>query len=1767
MSSNKTLKLRKHSSKSTVFLNSPSRNQYNRHSDFEVHNNINNNNITNNNKYDTRKSLINLHNNSKLNASPLNVSNHVQNSSPILNNVNFHVFQTLTEAALKAKNYLNDDNKFNDIEDELNFIEKKETNNNINIYTLIGGLDKNSSSSEEFSNRILRKKSKLTKKNKKIFTFDDESDRKNNNKIKKVKTRKSFLSEKENENSKKNFFKFKSKKKYDDYLNVDNLNLSKNSINENSFIQIFSDEEKKTNKVNKFNKNFKKKLNKFISLNYVNQLDNSIDNSLISVSENEKENNKISNKKKTKTKILSLKNIKINDNKNNNNNNINNNNENKKKFIRKKTKNKTFINKNDINLLKKNLLDFDDYNNDFKRNNKTHFTISSFNSKNRSNNRKFTKLSYKEDYGRAITNKINKSLSKQINQTLIEHFNNSSDEVEKMFGIKHNKENDLNSNNNNKKEDDEDNIFNFIPMTNKKYQKFNNICEDLKATFILNSPNEKKEKNKKNNNLNKEKTFNEDEKNLTQISKTNLSKKNSLQQSSTKKFEEEIKQIKKEINMNNNDINNTNTNLEEEQENLENEKLLKEFQYRKITKNKVLVYDSLSDEENLDDFEGEFYIIPNGYVKIIFDMIICLLISISCIVHPFYFAFYSFDYVKLGFYFQFDFFCDFFCFVDLILGFFTAFYDNEEQLIGNNFLIIKHYFFSWFFFDLILAVPFNSIFNLINYYKYLNKKIFIFVDDYYSLCFIFRLIRIFKLLKIYLNNSFVEFIFYYISQYDILLIWSGALFYIFIFLLCIHILSCIFIFLAHVSFPNFIDAQNLELNGKKKDIYIVSIYFTCATFFTVGYGDVVSVNIYELFYNIILLIFGNIIYSYTVSAISNYVFNVSAKSIDYQKKLEILDQLRLTHEKMPTILYDKINKFLLYRLNNEKEDNNEIIDNLPIGLRNKLIMEMYRDVINNFVFFKNFNNADFIIRVLLAFKPLQALKNERLLNEGDYIEEIIFVKRGRLSLNLPLPVVVKDKTLQKMETLRAKTTFRLSNGSIKKNSILNNLPRRRSSLFNKMDNVVPNEIEINEIENTAKEIEMNINNNINKNDKDNINDIQKLRDEIKSNQQYIKIIEIRRNEHFGDIYMWMNKRSPLCVKVKSKVSEILLLKKTDAVKISSSYPKIWRKIIKKSIFNIEQIEILINKTLKFFYIHNEGGKIMKRGSVAQNAYFRRDPTKTNKLLNTNNILTNIKNEENCRLKSIPSEDEEEGEDSENEENENEEKENEEEEEEEESSEFDENNENGNNEDVSIITEEDDNDEESTYTKHTKNSKITNTVDVNESLSETQREFKRNFTGQNPSKNNKNVYSGSSDEKNNEDDNTHRTSNLFLSNNYSFITDYNNDEIEIINSNNFNVEEDKIKNENFEFENKIDSKDFKKILPSNLSTNNLISENNIKSIKTNNNNNNNNYNLNNNNNIMNFINYLNSDNQKSLITNTTNNQNNINKPNEENNLISISKNTTEKITKNNSNSNENENNNNNNEINNENDNNNNNNNNKEIIIYDSSFNKMYINNNFEFSIKAISKQPFKKKRSLQIRSHLSSPNVNKFYSNIEKKVSPTLKNVTSTPKKFNKLSDKLKFNKNNSNSKLIPQFDLNNENSLKSEKDINKEKKNLNNLLFGSIIEKSGYVEKRSNNKLDMITNNIEDNCNNLNDPNNFYKNLVSNLMNSKGAKNENDNKKINDNNINNNININNDNNLSYRESILNKNSNNYNNNIVKEEMTDRLNNIQKILKKKIQQKK
>ena len=84
----------------------------------------------------------------------------------------------------------------------------------------------------------------------------------------------------------------------------------------------------------------------------------------------------------------------------------------------------------------------------------------------------------------------------------------------------------------------------------------------------------------------------------------------------------------------------------------------------------------------------------------------------------------------------------------------------------------------------------------------------------------------------------------------------------------------------------------------------------------------------------------------------------------------------------------------------------------------------------------------------------------------------------------------------------------------------------------------------------------------------------------------IKIIDLRKNEHFGDILMILNEKSPLAVKVKSKREELFFLQKTEATEISNRYSNIWKRIVNRSLHNMNQIKSLIKKKVFLFAEEN-----------------------------------------------------------------------------------------------------------------------------------------------------------------------------------------------------------------------------------------------------------------------------------------------------------------------------------------------------------------------------------------------------------------------------------------------------------------------------------------------------------------------------------------------------------------------------------------------------
>jgi hypothetical protein len=200
---------------------------------------------------------------------------------------------------------------------------------------------------------------------------------------------------------------------------------------------------------------------------------------------------------------------------------------------------------------------------------------------------------------------------------------------------------------------------------------------------------------------------------------------------------------------------------------------------------------------------------------------------------------------------------------------------------------------------------------------------------------------------------------------------------------------------------------------------------------------------------------------------------------------------------------------------NKKTNTNFLINSLPYILQHNLLFLMHKNYINNFTFFKNCYNSNFIIYSVINFIPFTSKKNSLIINEDQLIDNVVFIIEGRLSLEIAIDLENPEKSIKKYlsknynilqknnniieETYVTKKSFQNSNDKLKIESLFNN--------FSALD----------------------IKGNIVKRDFD------------ESNFQFLNISNIFRNEHFGEVFIIFNKPSPLYLRVKSKMAKLFLL--------------------------------------------------------------------------------------------------------------------------------------------------------------------------------------------------------------------------------------------------------------------------------------------------------------------------------------------------------------------------------------------------------------------------------------------------------------------------------------------------------------------------------------------------------------------------------------------------------------------------------------------------
>jgi hypothetical protein len=486
--------------------------------------------------------------------------------------------------------------------------------------------------------------------------------------------------------------------------------------------------------------------------------------------------------------------------------------------------------------------------------------------------------------------------------------------------------------------------------------------------------------------------------------------------------------------------------------------------------------ESISDSENsqdiiIDDIHDDFVLNTDALYYNIWETILSLTLFYIFVFDIYIFSFFDEEYEAFTIV---SIVIDSIYVIDFIKCFYVPFYDHDENLVKNRKLIFYNYLQNGFFIDIVTGIPFSIFISLMNAQEDTKNLKFIRIAKISRITKLTRILKLTKLAKSFKkgNNTFKLKIIEDLNINSNMKRFAKFGIYFFLFT---HISSCLWVFVAKLEIPNWITKTN-SMDEDNLSLYIRAFYFNLVTIFTVGYGDITPYNSIERIYNMILMVFGVLLYSFTITSLSNIVVKIEKKEKQFNKRVDFLENIRIKFKLNP-YLHRILFRFLTYDLQINRINKKMILDELPQQLRFNLIMQIYKKPIKILKMFEN-TPSDFKFKAVTMLKQLKMLKGEYLIKSGDFLEEAYFLKKGIL------------------------------------------------------------------------QIEFNVN-----------------------KKKKYRLIRLHSREHFGDIYMCRNIRSPVSVYVFSKFVEMYLINKKDFISLHEEFPDIIQRLIKVSLYNTTQIEM------------------------------------------------------------------------------------------------------------------------------------------------------------------------------------------------------------------------------------------------------------------------------------------------------------------------------------------------------------------------------------------------------------------------------------------------------------------------------------------------------------------------------------------------------------------------------------------------------------------
>ena len=421
---------------------------------------------------------------------------------------------------------------------------------------------------------------------------------------------------------------------------------------------------------------------------------------------------------------------------------------------------------------------------------------------------------------------------------------------------------------------------------------------------------------------------------------------------------------------------------------------LKNNSERKLEKIANVNESNSMSEEDWEDLEknepSKFVIFNISWFNLVWSFFLTLIVIYYILIAPLLLAYDNLRNLNLL---MFELIIEVFYVIDTFLNFFITIKKDELEILKTK-IIASNYFRGNFCIDIITGLPVSTVVYLFSVY-YPNTNFVRFFD---------RMILFGRFVKIRKANTIID---YFQSKQqkshhkvNLKNNFTGNFkrFITFIvgFLAFTHLLSCVWIYVS--KFDQQTNWLTMKLEGLTEEwaVYVSAIYFIWTSIFTVGYGDIHPVNLIERAFTNILLFVGILIYSFTVSSVGSLISSYDAITSRFLGLKNTLDSLKKQY-KVHDLLYAKILFHIKSNPISQQTYNTEIFDNLPIRIKEKLLMNMFKNIIAN-VYFFNDKPAKFLVVALQNLKKMKIKRNEYVINEEEIVKEVFFVSKGFLTI-------------------------------------------------------------------------------------------------------------------------------------------------------------------------------------------------------------------------------------------------------------------------------------------------------------------------------------------------------------------------------------------------------------------------------------------------------------------------------------------------------------------------------------------------------------------------------------------------------------------------------------------------------------------------------------------------------------------------------------------------------------------------------------------------